>query len=520
MFVSYSQADRAWVERLKRMMAPLLRGGGQELRLWDDSRIEAGMKWREEIETALAAAKVALLLVSDDFLASEFVMGEEVPVLLAAAEAEGVTVLWVSLSPSFVEETEIHRYQAVLPPHRHLASMSEVEVKEALKAIGLAIRKALREPPAAVSPGPTETKALPRPDRPFALSTRPPGLPPPPRPLDSPRGAAPALPDQAFPTEPHDLETARLRRQGEGWRVERQPLRVQRALLPLDEKISLPLVWIPAGEFVMGSPLEEAGRRDSEGPQHRVRLAGFWMGQTPVTQAQWRAVARLVPPLGRRWERPLPAHPSRFRPEAEDVSYGQFSLLPGERDTDERPVERVSWHDAMEFCRRVETLLPAGGGLRCTLPSEAQWEYACRAGTATLFHFGATITPELANYDGNHAYGNGPKGEFRQQTTPVGMFPANAWGLQDMHGNVSEWCLDHWHETYDEAPFDGGAWIEPAGKDLKALEERTRLLRGGSWYGDPGGCRSAHRSHAQPDFASSFVGFRVVCLPQGPSLNS
>ena len=145
------------------------------------------------------------------------------------------------------------------------------------------------------------------------------------------------------------------------------------------------------------------------------------------------------------------ANPSRFQSEGEKTSaYGRFSLLPGEDSTDQRPVEQVSWHDAMEFCRRLDTLLPPGSGLRCTLPSEAQWEFACRAGTPTPFAFGHTISPELANYNGTFTYANGangPEGENRQQTTPVGMFPANAWGLQDMHGNVREWCLDHWHDT-------------------------------------------------------------------------
>ena len=152
MFISYSHADRDWVERLQRMLAPLLRGSGQQLRLWDDSQIEPGAKWREAIELALAQARVALLLVSDAFLASEFVMNEEVPNLLAAAEAEGVLVLWVSLSPSFVEETPIHRYQAVLPPSRPLEAMDPVEVKVALKAIGLEIRKALQPPQGADAP--------------------------------------------------------------------------------------------------------------------------------------------------------------------------------------------------------------------------------------------------------------------------------------------------------------------------------------------------------------------------------
>jgi formylglycine-generating enzyme required for sulfatase activity len=160
----------------------------------------------------------------------------------------------------------------------------------------------------------------------------------------------------------------------------------------------------------------------------------------------------------------------------------------------------------MEFCRRLSAL----SGDAYKLPSEAQWEYACRAGTTTPFAFGETITPELANYDGNHSYANGPKGEYRQQTTPVGMFAANAWGLQDMHGNVWEWCLDHWHDSYKGAPIDGNAWVSGG--------EQSRLLRGGSWFLNPRYCRSACRYRFRPGFASIGVGFRVVCLPQGPSL--
>jgi formylglycine-generating enzyme required for sulfatase activity len=127
---------------------------------------------------------------------------------------------------------------------------------------------------------------------------------------------------------------------------------------------------------------------------------------------------------------------------------------------------------------------------------------------------GATITPDLANYDGNYTYGDGPKGEYRKQTTPVGMFPSNAWGLHDMHGNVLEWCLDHWHDSYEGAPSDGSAWLTPS-----ASEEEERLLRGGSWSFPPRDCRSAYRYHNQAGHADSRVGFRVVCLPQGPSLN-
>jgi formylglycine-generating enzyme required for sulfatase activity len=175
-------------------------------------------------------------------------------------------------------------------------------------------------------------------------------------------------------------------------------------------------------------------------------------------------------------------------------------------------VENVSWEDAMEFCSRLSQRT----GRTFTLPSEAQWEYACRAGTTTPFHFGETITSNLANYDASFIYANGPKGEYREQTTPVGMFPANAWGLQDMHGNVWEWCLDHWHDSYEGAPTDGSAWVDGEGLIGEDTSDRPRLLRGGSWFYVPQDCRSACRLRYLPvnRVVSSF-GFRVCCLPPG-----
>jgi formylglycine-generating enzyme required for sulfatase activity len=217
---------------------------------------------------------------------------------------------------------------------------------------------------------------------------------------------------------------------------------------------------------------------------------------------------------GERWGRELDPEPSFFQPrrnpKARNIGKGGFSLVQGESNSDQRPVDTVSWHDAMEFCNRLSQRT----GRHYTLPSEAQWEYACRAGSTTPFAFGATLTAELANYNANTTYGEGPKGTNRKQTTPVGLFPANAWGLQDMHGNVYEWCLDHWHDSYEGVLADGSAWLKPS-----ASEEEPRLLRGGSWVGSPRFCRSAYRGLDQPDGADFNVGFRVVCLPQGPSLN-
>jgi formylglycine-generating enzyme required for sulfatase activity len=233
---------------------------------------------------------------------------------------------------------------------------------------------------------------------------------------------------------------------------------------PVDDSL-IPMVLIPAGRFLMGSPADEPGRDGDEGPQHEVTLGSFFMAQTPITQAQWREVAGW-----QKLERDLDPDPSYFKGA-------------------NRPVEMVSWFDALEFCRRLSQRTGQCYGL----PSEAQWEYACRAGTTTQFHFGDKLTPERANYS-------------TEQTTDVASFPANNWGLHDMHGNVWEWCLDEWHHNYHGAPTDGGAWVED--RSLR------KLLRGGSWGSSPRGCRSAYRSNGPPDVRVDDVGFRVCCLPQ------
>jgi formylglycine-generating enzyme required for sulfatase activity len=262
----------------------------------------------------------------------------------------------------------------------------------------------------------------------------------------------------------------------------------------------LPMLHIPAGRFLMGSPAEEEGRYDDEGPQHEVELREFFLSQTPITQAQWRAVAE--------WT----------RQEHEDADLWPEELEPDPvarlEDADrfrgeQRPVVGVSWHDAMAFCQRLRLRT----GKNYTLPSEAQWEYACRAGTTTHFHFGETISTELANYNGSEVYANGEKGEYRRQTTDVDQFYANSWGLYDMHGNVWEWCADHWHSSYNGALEDGRPWIEPE-NDKNEHKAKSRLLRGGSWFTVPLICRSAYRSSLHPADLNDSVGFRVCCLPQ------
>ena len=243
----------------------------------------------------------------------------------------------------------------------------------------------------------------------------------------------------------------------------------------LGQGVDLELVMIPGGTFQMGSVAGQG--YDSERPQHNVAVKPLWMGRYPVTQSQWSVVAAL-PKIAR----DLEVDPSSFKGNS-------------------LPVERVSWDDAIEFCQRLSNQTKR----EYRLPSEAEWEYACRAGTTTPFHFGETLTSELANYRATSIYGAGPKGTYREKTTGVGSFPTNAFGLYDMHGNVWEWCQDHWHENYAGAPTDGSAW-------LSSNENEKRLLRGGSWYDYPDNCCSAYRHRLARDFRNTDIGFRVVCV--------
>jgi formylglycine-generating enzyme required for sulfatase activity len=245
----------------------------------------------------------------------------------------------------------------------------------------------------------------------------------------------------------------------------------------LGNGVTLDMVVIPGGTFLMGSPDTEAKRLNSESPQHSVSIKPFYMGKFTVTQAQWRAVAALP-----QVSRALNPAPSYFK-------------------GDNLPVEQISWEEAVEFCQRLSQKT----GRIYRLPSEAEWEYACRAGTTTPFHFGETITSDLANYDGTDTYASEAKGTYREKTTPVGSFQvANAFGLYDMHGNVWEWCADPWHPNYRDAPSDGRAWDNDG-------DNRYRLLRGGSWYYSPWLCRSAFRYLLVAGNGYDNLGFRVVC---------
>lgn len=233
--------------------------------------------------------------------------------------------------------------------------------------------------------------------------------------------------------------------------------------LTLPGGVTLTGSFIPPGSFLMGGTVY-----DSEKPVHRVTLTeGSFLGAHPITQAQWKAV--------------MGTDPSHFK-------------------GPNKPVEQVSWEDCQEFCAKLAAHLDGGGSVR--LPTEAKWEHACRGGTTTHYHFGDVPSADLANYNGTYTWNGSPKGKNRKKTTDVGSFPANPWGLYDLHGNVWEWCAD---EYADYTPNDQ---IDP-NPDIKQSDNGSRVLRGGCWDFYPVSCRAAYRDWRAPAHRRGIFGFRV-----------
>jgi len=238
----------------------------------------------------------------------------------------------------------------------------------------------------------------------------------------------------------------------------------------LGNGVALEMIRIPGGRFIMGSARRSENLYNDEGPQHEVRLREFLIGRYPVTQAQWKAV--------------MGGNPSYFK-------------------GDRLPVENVSWDEARDFCRRLNEKLGLSGAAGYRLPSEAEWEYAARAGTSTDYAFGETISTDLVNFDGSQSPER-RKGRYRGKTVEVGSLGApNAWGLYDMHGNVSEWCEDDFHGSYDAAPSDGRPWVD-------LVRASFRVNRGGGWYDPAVNCRSASRGYDAPGYRGFIIGFRLA----------
>jgi eukaryotic-like serine/threonine-protein kinase len=246
----------------------------------------------------------------------------------------------------------------------------------------------------------------------------------------------------------------------EEWEVKKFMGKAERFTEDLGNDVKLEMVYIPDGSFKMGSD-----DYDSEKPQHVVHIPSFYMGRFQVTQEQYLTITG--------------TNPAKWK----DAKL---------------PVEQIYRNEAQIFCQRLSNIT----GKKYRLPSESEWEYACCAETTTPFSFGKTISTTLANYNGDYTYKSGAKGHYRGKTTPVGSFPANGFGLHDMHGNVFEWCEDQWHENYQEAPTDGTAWVD---------NDDFGLLRGGSCHDNPRTCRSTSRSRSPAVIQDLIIGFRLAC---------
>ena len=242
----------------------------------------------------------------------------------------------------------------------------------------------------------------------------------------------------------------------------------------LGDDINLEMIVIPDGELIHNLADREKNKTNNTTYQKLLRIPSFYIAKFPITQRQWQQVAKL-PQIKRKLH----------------LKPAQFSGL-------DLPVENISWYDAIEFCQR----LSQATGKQYRLPSEAQWEYACRAKTTTPFSFGQTITSEIANYNGRYTYADEIKGEYRKTTTPVNKFLPNAFGLYSMHGNVWEWCADDWQDNYQNISSDR-LIDNSSGNQIK-------VIRGGSWGSRPAFCSSTHRDRFIADNFNNFIGFRCV----------
>lgn len=265
---------------------------------------------------------------------------------------------------------------------------------------------------------------------------------------------------------------------------------------PIVSSIGLRMLPISAGEFRMGSPADEVGRSEDEEPTDVALTKDFFLAESEVTQSQWFAVMKT-------------SIAQQIETKKGPVGRGAKLVTQVAASGEEQPMCFVSWDDALLFCQQL-TLLDREQGLitdeqQYRLPSEAQWEYACRSGTTTIFSFGDQLSSTQANFYGKSPYGKAPEGPYRKKTTPVKSFPPNAWGLYDMHGNLYEWCYDFYHEKL------------PGGDDpLVTQEGEARVIRGGTWNRKGSSCRSAYRYSAYPYTRSHNIGFRVALITASP----
>jgi len=460
-FISYAREDQ---ERVKQFYHRLVEAGFHP---WlDREHILPGMKWEPIIKAALKRSDFALVCLSATSINKRGFLQKEIKQALEHAQEKLEDDIW--LITARLDDCDVPDSLSAI---QWVDLFEDDGWEQLLAALAYQLKKDGKQ-----MPSPQKKTETVRPDSQKPAQEIPKQKSEPrsqPTTSPSPGREKPAsTPGESKPNfQVFDFTTVRLNARGE--EIERSKGQAQQFIEDLGGGVKLEMVYVPGGKFVMGS--DESDREKS---LHDVTVPSFFIGKYQITQQQWRVIAS-AKELKAKLD--LDQNPSYFNGD------------------DRLPVENVPWNDSVEFCAR----LAKKTGVAYRLPSEAEWEYACRAGTTTPFAFGPTITPDIVNYDPNYPYGDASKGEYRSKTIPVGSLGlANAFGLFDMHGNVWEWCQDAWHDSYNGAPTDGSAW-------LSGGDSSFYVLRGGSFSAFARDCRSAYRGYDVARLFNRNVGLRV-----------
>ena len=486
-FFAYSHEDEQLWDKLANHLKPLQREG--IISTWYDRDISAGSEWENAIDIHLNSAQIILLLISADFMASDYCYGVEMNKAMERHQGNEAIVIPIILRPVYWQITKFSQLQALPEDGKPVITWKHqdeafLDIVQGIKNVTQSLNN---QPIVEVKNREQVTENSEETLTEFVVEK---DINNKSYPVCQPQlitDYLSSLPNHLTSVTHQQFQFPVITVNNQGKEINRVTKTAAYFTEYLGRGINLEMVYIPGGTFMMGTEDEEierlvnkykSNRFRREQPIHQVTVKPFYMGKFQVTQAQWQEVAD--------WgkiDKELKLNPS----------YLQGNNL---------PVETVSWFDAVEFCQRLSKKT----GREYRLPSEAQWEYACRAGTTAPFHFGETITGKLANYRASEIFAQELKGEYRRKTTSVGTFTPNNFGLYDMHGNVWEWCADSWHENYQGTPNDDGVWEVNGNSNF-------HVVRGGSWGRFPDYCRSAYRGDTirRVDFSYT-LGFRVVCV--------
>jgi formylglycine-generating enzyme required for sulfatase activity len=470
-FISYAREDQKRVEQLYHR---LVEAG---FRPWlDREHILPGMKWGPTIRQALKRADFVLVCMSATSINKRGFLQKEIKQALEHAQEKLEDDVW--LIPVRLDDCDM---PDSLGDIQWVDLFKDEGWEQLLGALAYQLKRDGKQ-----MPSPQQKRTAPRPDaqKPSREDRKRKSEPKsqPTTSLPANRAKPTSAPKQPKLTDLQVFEFTTVTLNARGEEIERRMGQAQQFVEDLGGDVKLEMVYVPGGKFVIGT-----NEGDDEKPPHEVTVSSFFIGKYQITQGQWRAIANMGA---------YKTADNRFTVDLYDLKPNPSNF----KGNDRRPVESVSWNDSVKFCKRLSRMT----GRKYRLPTETEWEYACRAGTTTPFAFGETITPDIVNYHGHHPYGKAPKGVYHGKPKPVGSLGvANSFGLFDMHGNVWEWCQDVWHDSYDGAPANGSAWLSGGDQSL-------RVLRGGSFDYYGWACRTDIRNRSSADDCDYVIGFRVV----------